>query len=118
MIATADPAPLRRIRLHRRRGGNEYQRKERFAALCEEHSVALITISQDNTASWTVEKDRRRCTLIDKSLHSDLTANEQQELSQLQTEAETYFDEVAPPPIDGALKIHADLQKLASKTDE
>lgn len=115
MIATADPAPLRRIRLHRRRGQNDYALKQRFAALCEEHSVSLVVISQEE--GWTDEKNQRRCFLIDKSIEGKLTAADQVELTTLQEEAEAYFDEVAPPPIDGALLIHAQLQKLASQDD-
>lgn len=115
MIATADPAPFRRIRLHRRRGQNDYALKERFAALCEEHSVSLVSIGHEE--GWTEEKNQRRCLLIDKSIEGKLTAAEQVELAKLQEEAETHFDEVAPPPIDGALSIHTQLQKLASQDD-
>ena len=118
MIATVDSAPLRGVRLHRRPEGNDYRRKERFAELCKLNSITLITISQDDSASWSEEKDRRRCELIDKSVHAELTGVELHELSELQHEAESHFDEVAPPPIDGALQIHAQLLKLASGANE
>ena len=118
MIAVADSAPLRRIRLHRRSCANAYRSKERFAALCEEYSVTLVAISQTVTPSWTPEKDSRRCFLIDKSLHGKCTAVEEQELTRLQQEAEAYFDEVAPPPIDGALRIHAQLLQRERTTNE
>jgi hypothetical protein len=118
MIAPVNPAPLRRVRLNRCRGMNQYALKERFAALCEQHSVTLVTISRNSSPSWTEEKDRRRCVLIDKSLQADLTFAEQNELSDLQQQAEAHFDEVAPPPIDGALKIHAQLLKLASTSNK
>ncbi|HUS38461.1 MAG TPA: hypothetical protein VMX74_03385, partial [Pirellulales bacterium] len=85
---------------------------------CEELSVTLVMAARDVADSWTQEKDTRRCALIDKSLHAALTRSEQNELSRLQQEAECHFDEVAPPPIDGALKIHVELSKLkAAKTE-
>ena len=118
MIAPVNAAPLRRVRLNRSCGENQYALKKRFAELCEEHSVTLVTISRYDSLSWTEEKDRRRCVLIDKSLLADLTFAEQNELTDLQQQAEAHFDEVAPPPIDGALKIHAQLLKLAGTTNK
>ena len=118
MIATPNDAPFRKVRLNRRNGENLYRLKERFAALCEEHSVGLVSIVGHAAEAWTEKKDRRRCFLIDKSLHAELAVVEQQELSRLQREAEAHFDEVAPPPIDGALKIHAQLLELANTKNE
>lgn len=118
MIATVNAAPLRRVRLNRSQGENQYALKVRFAALCEEHSVTLVTVLHNASLSWTEEKDRRRCALIDRSLLADLTVVEQHELSHLQQQADAHFDEVAPPPIDGALKIHAQLLKLASTANK
>ena len=118
MIAKVEPAQFRNVRLNRRRGTNQYALKERFATLCEEHSVAIVTIARSNSPSWTNAKDRRRCDLIDKSLQAGLTVAEKRELLLLQQQAEAYFDEVAPPPIDGALKIHAQLLKLAGNPNE
>lgn len=118
MIAPVNAAPLRRVRLNRSCGQNQYALKVRFAALCEERSVTLVTISRNDSQSWTEEKDRRRCVLIDRSLLADLTFAEQNELSDLQQQAEAHFDEVAPPPIDGALKIHAQLLKRAGITNK
>jgi len=117
MIANASPKPFRRVRLNR---SATYQRKERFAELCETHSVVLVLLSHDASTNptWTAEKDRRRCSLIDKSLQGDLTDTEQRELSQLQMEAEDHFDEVAPPPIEGALRLHAQLLKLSGASNE
>ena len=67
---------------------------------------------------WTEEKDRRRCALINRSLLAELTVVEQHELSQLQKQAEAHFDEFARPPIAGALRIHAQLLKIASPTNK
>jgi hypothetical protein len=110
MIAT-ESREYRKVRLHRRGGENRYELKKRFAELCDERSILLVLTLRD-AASWTQEKDARRCALIDKSLHSALTRSEQNELTRLQQQAESHFDEVAPPPIDGALKLHAELLKL------
>ena len=118
MIATKNPAPLRKIRLHRRMGENSYRLKERFAELCKTHSVPLIKIQSDTENSWTEAKDSRRCELIDKNLHTPLTANEKQELSDLQRQAEAHFDEVSPPPIAGALKLHKQLMALKESQND
>lgn len=118
MIAPVKSSPLRTVRLNRSRGGNRYELKKLFARLCEERSVTLVTLSQTGAASWTKEKDRRRCALIDKSLQANLMIAEERELSELQGQAEAHFDEVAPPPIDGALRLHAQLLKLADTKKE
>ena len=118
MIAVAEPAPLRKVRLNRRNFVNSYELKARFVALCAEHSVRLVTVIHESDAVWSSEKNHRRCLLIDRSLQGKLTEAEEQGLSLLQRQAEAYFDEVAPPPIDGALKIHAELLKLAKASKE
>ena len=118
MIATRNPAPYRKIRLNRPMGGNSYLLKKRFAELSEKHSVGLIKIESDDKSSWTEEKDARRCQLIDKSLHVSLNAKEQRELKDLQRQAEAHFDEVAPPPIAGALKLHQELMDLKESSND
>lgn len=71
-----------------------------------------------STPDWSDAANERRCQLIDKSLHSRLTDDEQVELQRLQQIAEEHFDRVAPPPIAGALELHAKLLKLkAEKSD-
>ena len=118
MIATENPAPLRMIRLNRRSGLNSYSLKERFAELCKKHSIALSMITAVAEDAWTEEKDSRRCDLIDKSLQATLSASEELELSKLQRQAEAHFDEVSPPPIDGALKLHKELIAIKESLDE
>jgi len=98
MIATERWA-LRKVRLHRRGGENRYELKERLPLCAKSIRSCSVTASRDVTAFWTQEKDARRCALIDKSLHGPLTRCEQNDLSQLQREAECHFDEVAPPPM-------------------
>lgn len=116
MIATNNS--LRQIRLHRKGGNNRYELKARFAQLCEEHSVVLTFVARSTLGNWTERRNARRCSLIDKSLHATLSNSEQAELSLLQQEAEDYFDEVAPPPIAGALRVHAELMKLRNSKKE
>lgn len=122
---------LRSVVMHGVAGKNEYGRKERFVALCAERSISPVTtlqaaaasarawwLQEEIASSWTTAKDQRRCTLIDRSLHEELTVAEQRELADLQRQAEAHFDEVASPPIDGALKLHAQLIKLAGRQNE
>lgn len=58
---------------------------------------------------WSEEKNTRRCDLIDKEIAGTLTDAEQAELAHLQRQAETYFDKVAPPPLEGARRLHQQL---------
>jgi len=115
---TATEKPFRKLRLHPRRGNNEYARKVRFAELCKERSIELVSILASATDSWTEIKNARRCSLIDKGLHSTLSSSDQADLSRLQQEAEEYFDLVAPPPIAGALRLHEELLKRKSSSCE
>lgn len=109
MIATGKP--YRRLRLHPRPESSGYARKVRFAQMCEERSIELVSIRASAADSWTDVKNARRCSLIDQSLHTALSSTEQAELTRLQSEAEEYFDLVAPPPIAGALRLHEELMK-------
>ena len=118
MIAATQLAACRRVRLNRFRRENQYELKERFVSMCNERSIAVLTLRAVSVNQWTPEKDQRRCQLIDKSLQTELTSTEQRELKMLQEEAETHFDETAPPPIQGALKLHAELLKRAEKVHQ
>ena len=118
MIAFSTSPQIRRVSLHYRSGTNPAGRKQRFFAICEESSLSLVRSQPPIDQSWTDARDRRRCALIDRSLHQELTAADNRELADLQRQAEAYFDEVAPPPIDGALRLHAQLMKLAGSQSE
>ena len=118
MIALSTSPHIRRVSLHYRSGTNPAGRKQRFFAICEESSLCPVRIHANVVPSWTDAKDRRRCALIDRSLHEELTAAENRELTDLQSQAEAYFDAVAPPPIEGALRLHAQLTKLAGSQSE
>ncbi len=99
MISFATMDQFRSFSLHFRPGTNATARKRRFLAICEESSLSLVRSQPPIDKSWTDAKDRRRCALIDRSLHEELTAAENRELADLQREAEKYFDVVAPPPM-------------------
>lgn len=116
MIAAAQPAACRRVRLNRPRNTNQYELKERFVSMCKERSIEVLTLRDISVNQWTQKKNQRRCQLIDRSLQAELTTAEQRELKNLQEEAEAYFDELAPPPIQGALMLHAELLKLANNS--
>lgn len=59
--------------------------------------------------TWLPEKQARRCELIDRDIAGTLTVHERRELLDLDRQANDHFDEVAPPPLDGATRLH---QKL------
>lgn len=114
---SATTAPHREIRLHPpRSGSNGYARKQRYAELLKKHSVPVR--SKVNRDAWTSIKNKRRCTLIDKSIQEALTSSERAELERLQQQAEAYFDEVAPPPIEGARSLHAQLLKRKAEAED
>ncbi len=60
---------------------------------------------------WSAEKDARRCELIDKMIQGTLQPAESRELAELQRQALEYFDRVAPPPVEGARRLHERLLK-------
>jgi hypothetical protein len=64
---------------------------------------------------WTDDKDARRCELIDKDIAGTITAVEHEELTRLERQANQHFDRIAPPPIDGARRLHQQL--LTRHTD-
>lgn len=68
-----------------------------------------------NGTEWTQEKDARRCELIDGEIEGTLTADEQTELDQLQSEMLAHRRAVAPLPIEAARKLHAELMEGLTK---
>lgn len=61
---------------------------------------------------WTPERDARRCELIDKDIAGTLTDAERVELARLEQLANEHFDAIAPPPVEGARRLH---QRLLDK---
>ena len=54
-------------------------------------------------------KDDRRCELIDKDIEGTITEPEKSELAGLQQRFHEYLDTVAPPPMEGARRLHQQL---------
>ena len=65
----------------------------------------VVPLFNPRTQSW----HDRRCELIDRDIAGTLTAQERVELLDLDRQANNHFDEVAPPPLGGAIRLH---QKL------
>jgi len=65
--------------------------------------------------SWTDQKNRRRCELIDKQIDHGLELREYEELACLQTEMLHYRRRKAPLPNEHLRRLHAELQKRTMK---
>lgn len=78
------------------------------------------TPSVEHEKTWNSEMNSRRCDLIDKKIGGTITDEERLELERLQRQAMAHFDNVAPPPIEGARELHEELlkKKLQSETKE
>lgn len=75
-----------------------------------------VALQDDASAEWTEEKNTRRCALIDRKIQNRITADEAAELETLQQELRRHVDRVAPLPLDGARRLHAELlRKRRSK---
>jgi hypothetical protein len=62
------------------------------------------------------EMNRRRCELIDRKYAHGLTAEEADELAQLQAAMHRYIDAVAPLPLGAARALHQELLDKAAGT--
>ncbi len=62
-----------------------------------------------SNGAWSVELQSRRCELIDKDIAGIATAAERVELIELDRLANEHFDAVAPPPFQGARRLHQQL---------
>lgn len=63
----------------------------------------------DVTGVWTELGEARRRTLIDKDIEGSITPDELVELNRLDRLANEHFDQIAPPPFEGARRLHAQL---------
>ena len=91
------------------------------ASATGEDIVALICVAVDRfvgeevssaaNGAWSEEGESRRRLLIDKDIAGTLSAEELAELRHLDQLANEHFDRVAPPPIDGARRLHDRLLK-------
>ena len=66
-------------------------------------------IAPDPSEPWTEDRNERRCELIDKDIEGTHTEAEKWELERLQDCFHEYLDTVAPPPLEGAQRLHRQL---------
>jgi transcriptional regulator with XRE-family HTH domain len=64
---------------------------------------------QQEAIVWTESRNARRCELIDRKVQDVITAEENDELERLQCALRQYIDRVAPLPMEGAKRLHAQL---------
>ncbi len=60
---------------------------------------------------WSEAKNARRCELIDRKIQNTISTQEAAELGELQEALRAYLDRVAPLPMEGAKKLHAELMR-------
>lgn len=73
------------------------------------HFMMEEAISPPGETAWTEEQEIRRRELIDRDIATTITPSERIELAELDSRANAYFDQVAPPPMEGALRLHRQL---------
>jgi hypothetical protein len=66
-------------------------------------------IQPKSNGVWSEEHQTRRYELIDKDIAGTITSTESAELLQLDRLANEHFDQVAPPPFEGARRLHQQL---------
>ncbi|MGH7137988.1 MAG: hypothetical protein ACREHD_19740 [Pirellulales bacterium] len=92
------------------------------ASALGESAVQLIRVAVDRFVSeeeaasvangtWSEEGEKRRRDLIDKDISGTISAAELVELSRLDQLANEHFDRIAPPPIEGARRLHDRLMR-------
>lgn len=90
---------------------NGMLKPQRPLDLAEGAEVQVTISSPGLTNSWSEEGERRRRDLIDKDIQGTITADERVELERLDQLANEHFNEIAPPPIEGARHLHDRLLK-------
>lgn len=72
------------------------------------------SVPSSDPGDWTEQNNGRRCQLIDRQIQGTITAEEDAELDKLQQSFRRYLDSVAPLPLDGARRLHAELLRRHS----
>lgn len=72
--------------------------------------------SQDDIA-WDDNQNQRRCDLIDKQIDGTISDEEQFELLSLHARLRQHLDKIAPVPLEGARKLHAQLLEKKRKQE-
>jgi len=107
-------SPEQRKALDERNGQPVYcvdvERQETFVlASAADERVRQLFGEANGDGEWTEQKDARRCELIDKDIARTITEAERTELAGLERLANEYYDAIAPPPLDGARRLHQEL---------
>jgi PAS domain S-box-containing protein len=77
--------------------------------------VGRATIERSGDPEWSEAKNARRCELIDRKIQNTISTEEAAELKDLQEALRAYLDRVAPLPMEGAIKLHAELMRREEK---
>jgi PAS domain S-box-containing protein len=75
------------------------------------HGGRVIRIPSADS-EWSEAKNARRCELIDRKIQNTISTREATELDELQEALRAYLDRVAPLPMEGSQKLHAELVRL------
>jgi hypothetical protein len=78
-------------------------------------SVGRANRNRSGDQEWSEAKNARRCELIDRKIQDTISAEEASELEELQEALRAYIDRVAPLPMEGARKLHAELMRLEKR---
>jgi hypothetical protein len=76
-----------------------------------EARVGRATRNRSDDPEWSEVKNARRCDLIDRKIQNTISTKEAAELDDLQDALRAYLDRVAPLPMEGAKKLHAELMR-------
>jgi hypothetical protein len=81
-----------------------------FGSQCDDLiRVDPLPLQIQPDANWDDVQNQRRCDLIDKEIDGTITDSEQIELLSLHARLRQHLDKVAPVPLEGARKLHAQL---------
>ena len=92
--------------------------RQTFDSLREDLEYHDDSSSAQEEATWTSEKNARRCQLIDREIEGTIADEERIELDELQRQAVDHRDRVAPLPIEGARRLHRELLTKKRERDE
>lgn len=85
---------------------NGVLKPQRPLGLAEGAEVQVTINSPTENATWSEGAEKRRHALIDKDIAGAITSDELFELERLDQLANDCFDKIAPPPVDGARRLH------------
>jgi PAS domain S-box-containing protein len=98
-------------------GGQDFilsvaEERHRHAEHAIEAPAGKVTRDRRADPEWSEAKNARRCELIDRKIQNTISTREATELDELQEALRAYLDRVAPLPMEGPKKLHAELVHL------